>query len=368
MTSGTGSERHENRMASYAVRPQTGGSRVHEEPSDPLRGPFVVDRRRIINCTAFRRLEQKTQVFAPSHHDHFRTRLTHTLEVAEIARCLAGSLRANESLTEAIALAHDLGHPPFGHAGEAALGEAMKDQGGFNHNTHAVRVVEYLEHPFPGFRGLNLTCETLAGLRAHETRYDKPAVKGSASSIEAQIASIADRIAYDCHDLEDAIGAELIGLDELGGLPLWRDASERQTARSIHAVRRVVLDAMLDTILADVIGASMQRLESIGSAQEALKADRPLVVPSTTMESRLIELEQLLTQRVYEQPVIQEADADGRRMVLDLFDAYRKDPDTLPDRFRRRIDDQGLDPVIHDYIAGMTDRFCRKEHKLRVDS
>ncbi|MCH7592341.1 MAG: dNTP triphosphohydrolase [Planctomycetes bacterium] len=349
-------------MASYAVRPQTGGGRVYDESADPLRGPFAVDRRRIINCTAFRRLEQKTQVFAPSHHDHFRTRLTHTLEVAEIARCLAASLRVNESLAEATALAHDLGHPPFGHAGEAALAEAMKDQGGFNHNTHAVRVVEYLEHPFPGFRGLNLTCETLAGLRAHETRYDRPAAEGSASSVETQIASVADRIAYDCHDLEDAIGAEFVGLNELGGLPLWRDASEGQSARSIHAVRRAVLDAMLDTILSDVIDASIQQLESIGSPQETLEAGRPLVGPSVTMESRLVELEQFLTQRVYQQPVIQEADADGRRMVLALFNAYRSDPGALPERYHRRIDDQGLDPVIRDYIAGMTDRFCRQEH------
>ena len=365
-TGGTDPERQEQKLAAHAVRSQAGGARVHEEMPDPLRGPFAVDRRRIINCSAFRRLEQKTQVFAPSHHDHFRTRLTHTLEVAEIARCLAHALRANEALCEAIALAHDLGHPPFGHAGEAALSEAMKDHGGFNHNTHAVRVVEYLEHPFPEFRGLNLTRETLAGLRAHETQHDKPAAETAGSSVEAQIASVADRIAYDCHDLEDAIGADLIGLDDIGRVALWRDASEGQSGRSIHAVRRFVLDAMLDTILTDVVKASMLRLKSVGSPREALSAGRTLVAPSTTMDARLTELEQLLARRVYGQPVIQDVDAKGRRSVLDLFEAFRRNPDALPDRFFQRIADQGLDPVICDYIAGMTDRFCRTEHERCV--
>ena len=210
-TSETGSETHEKRMAPYAARPETGGDRVHREDAEPLRDPFAVDRRRIINCVAFRRLQHKTQVFGPAEHDHFRTRLTHTLEVAETARCLAKGLRANETLAEPIALAHDLGHPPFGHAGEAALDDAMKEYGGFNHNTHALRVVAYLEHPYPDFRGLNLTAETLAGLRTHATGFDAPDASVSGSSVEAQIASLADRIAYNCHDLEDAIGGRSPG-------------------------------------------------------------------------------------------------------------------------------------------------------------
>ncbi|MCH7885803.1 MAG: dNTP triphosphohydrolase, partial [Planctomycetes bacterium] len=237
--------RSETNLALYAIRSCDCGGRVHPEPDDPLRGAFELDRHRIVESTAFRRLENKTQVFAPAEHDHFRTRLTHSLEVAQIARCLAGALQASEALAEAIALAHDLGHAPFGHAGEAALDEVMADHGGFNHNAHALRVVGYLEHPFPDFRGLNLTGETRAGLATHATRYDtpvqtrdatvsdapraagfsprepaneanpaRPGAAGSAAptgpSIEAQITSIADRIAYIGHDLEDAIGAEFI--------------------------------------------------------------------------------------------------------------------------------------------------------------
>ena len=351
----------EDHLAPYAVRSADGAERANDATLDPLRGPFAVDRRRIINCTAFRRLEHKTQVFAPTHHDHFRTRLTHTLEVADIARCLAVGLRANESLTEAITLAHDLGHPPFGHAGEAALNEAMEDHGGFNHNTHAVRVVEYLEHPFPDFRGLNLTAETLSGLRTHATGYDTPDSSFSGPTIEAQIASVAERAAYDCHDLEDAIGAGMVDLNAVAELTLWRQASAGQAGRNIHAIRRVVLNAMLDAILDDVISVSTQSLRPIGSIGDVRAADQALVVPSSAMETQLAELERFLTDRVYKQPVIQEGDAEGRAMVLDLFEVFRKKPDALPERFRQRIDDQGLHRVICDYIAGMTDRFCRSE-------
>ena len=367
MSSDQISPAHDQHLAPYATRSNLGGQREHQQPSDPLRDPFAVDRRRIISCTSFRRLQQKTQVFAPAHHDHFRTRLTHTLEVAEIARTLARRLGVSESLAEAIALAHDLGHPPFGHAGEAAMNEVLQDSGGFNHNTHAARVVEYLEHPYPEFRGLNLTVATLAGLRSHATQYDTPDGDSTGASVEAQVASVADRIAYDCHDLEDAIGAELVDAESLTGLSLWRDASTGQAGTNIHAIRRVVLDAMLDAILADVIATSESRLQPIGSPQQALEAGGPLVSPSSKTEAGLVELESYLQKQVYKQPVIQEADADGRRMVLTLFEAFRANPDDLPERFRARIDDQGLAPVIGDYIAGMTDRFCRTEHDRVCD-
>ncbi len=361
----------ETHLAPYAIRSAIAGGRVHEEPDDPLRGPFVVDRHRIIECVAFRRLEHKTQVFTPEHHDHFRTRLTHTLEVAQIARCLAVQLRANEALVEVIALAHDLGHPPFGHAGEAALNEAMAGVGGFNHNAHTLRVVEFLEHPFPAFRGLNLTEASLAGLRTHATRYDIPRAAGlsprGAPSVEAQIASVADRIAYNCHDLEDAIGAELVDHSHLEEVTLWHSAYERvahrHDAKSIHAIRRVVLDTMLDVILADVINTSSARLASVRSAQEAESAARTLVVPSETVETQLIALEQLLVDRVYSHLKVVTNDAEGRGVVLALFDAYRSEPDALPPRFATRVGDQGLDSVICDYIAGMTDRFCKTEHE-----
>jgi len=360
-------------LAPYAVG-GAAGTRAHPEPDDPLRSPFERDRHRIIECTAFRRLEHKTQVFLAGSHDHFRTRLTHTLEVAQIARTLASCLRASDDVAEAIALAHDLGHPPFGHAGEAALNLAMADVGGFNHNVHSLRVVEYLEHPFPAFRGLNLTFATRAGLAAHATRYDLSA-KGTrdlqstneSPSVEAQIVSLADRIAYNVHDLEDAIGAGLISDTELAAVRLWRDAFEharRQFGnRPIAAVRRVVLDRILDQLLADACETSKACLSSIRPLEGVSTGQNPLVWLSVRAEALLSDLENSLAQSVYRHGEVASADARGQRMVLELFEAYRKNPSELPQRFASRIDEQGLDRVIGDYLAGMTDRFCQREHK-----
>jgi len=383
--------------APYAIQPAQSGRRAHVEPDDPLRNPFDLDRHRVIECTAFRRLGGKTQVFAPVYHDHFRTRLKHSIEAADIARCLAVALQANEQLAEVVTLAHDLGHPPFGHAGEAALNEALAEHGGFNHNAHSLRVVEYLEHPFPAFRGLNLTDATRAGLLTHATRYDVPGSRECPSpraagfsprgiinvdiacrtnddpsghhdgpSVEAQVASIADRIAYNHHDLEDAIGAGFIGLDDLKVIALWREAMNAIRGGAgedhIHRIRRVVLDAMRDAVLTDVVTTSRPRLAGLSSPEEVRRRGESLVGPSDAMEQRLSELETFLLDRVYRQPEIASMDAHGRSMVLDLFAAYRKNPAALPPRFVSRIDEQGVDRVIADYIAGMTDRFCGTEH------
>ena len=385
-------ESFEDHLAPYAIRSPAACGRVHDEPVDPLRGPFELDRHRIIESAAFRRLEQKTQVFAPTHHDHFRTRMTHTLEATQVARCLAQALRANESLAEAITLAHDLGHPPFGHAGEAALNMAMADHGGFNHNTHSLRVVTYLEHPFPAFRGLNLTREALDGLSTHATTYDMPilpeprasaradtpteshasACADAGPSVEARIASIADRIAYNCHDLEDAIGAGFVGLDDLAGLSLWREAYERVTRpadqRPIHAIRRAVLDAMLDALLTDVAAASRPLLASIRSPEAARCATDPLVLLSESADAKLAAVERFLLERVYRHPAVAKTDSEGRAMIVALFEAYRRDPGRMPNRFSARVPDQGPDRVICDYIAGMTDRFCKTEHERVLDT
>jgi dGTPase len=364
-------------LAAYAIDPTESGGRAHDEPTDPLREPFELDRHRIITCTAFRRLEHKTQVFAPDHHDHFRTRMTHTLEAAGIARTLAHGLNANDQLTEAIILAHDLGHPPFGHAGEAALHEAMSAHGGFNHNAHSLRVVEYLEHPFPLFRGLNLTHQTRAGLRTHATRYDRPSsgndgagdepVVQPSASVEAQVASLADRIAYNGHDLEDAIGAEFIGYPDLDSIRLWREALDRcdlqSEKRSIHVVRRQVLDAMLQATLTDVLETSRPRLASITSPQQARSSPQPLVLVGPRYEQYLTQLEAFLLSRVYRHPEVGRMDAEGRRMIHGLFGAYRRNPEKLPPRFVARIEEQGSERVICDYLAGMTDRFCQAEFR-----
>ena len=360
-------------LANWAVRAETGGGRDHTEAVDPLRTPFELDAYRIIESTAFRRLEHKTQLFASGAHDHFRTRLTHTLEVAEIATTLARLLRANADLTRAIALAHDLGHPPFGHAGEAALDRLMRATGGFNHNTHSLRVVEYLEHPVPRFRGLNLTHATRAGMQAHATPYDVPGAPDSdadataLAGVEAQIVDLADRIAYNCHDLEDATGAGLVELAELRQLTLWQVGERFARAAGappdahVHAIRRPVLDGILHHVLVDIVQASTPQLADLPSVAAVAQQPGPVVAPSAGVQAQLEAFEAFLRRHVFRHPLVAEADARGQWLIESLFAAYRADPTRLPERFRQRVDEQGLDRVIGDYLAGMTDRFCVAE-------
>jgi len=365
-------------LAPYAVRSADCRGRTHAEQPDPLRTPFELDRHRVISCTAFRRVRSKTQVFGGSQRrDHYRTRLTHSLEVAGISRLMARKLRANETLAETIALAHDLGHPPFGHAGEAALEEMMADHGGFEHNAHALRVVDFLEHPFPAFRGLNLTYEVREGLIKHITQFDTPRQddpdpsvadlleSGPIPTVEAQIVALADRLAYDLHDLEDAIGAGFVDHDALESIALWhesRSGIEAPPGTNIHAIRRPVLDAMLNTLLADAIQTSTARLATCKSPDDTRQAGGPSVVLSEQMNNRLKEAESLLGRRVYDRPEVAGTDAQARQIVRMLFTAYCSRLDELPQRFRSRIDDQGVHRVVCDYIAGMTDRYCRTEH------
>lgn len=366
-------------FAPYAVPIDSPPDRAHAEPDDPLRSPFDLDIHRIIESTAFRRLERKTQVFAIAHHDHFRTRLTHTLEAAGLARTLAKALNANDTLAEAITLAHDLGHPPFAHAGEAALQQAMEDHGGFNHNLHTLRVVDFLEHPFPAFRGLNLSLETRSGIVTHATLFDEPVEADPSSkvpqphqrdlatrpSVEAQIASLTDRIAYDCHDLEDAIGAGFVTTEILAEVPIWQEAYERVCdqagGKSLFALRRPILNAIADGLLTDVITASLPTLSNVGSLADVRKARRPLVILSDHQDARLSQLERCLSENVYCHPEVREMDARGRVVVHGLFEALVAKPAKLPKRFADRIAGQGVYRVVCDYIAGMTDPFAEKE-------
>lgn len=372
-----------SRFAPYAVPVDGASDRAHPEPDDPLRLPFDVDLHRILESTAFRRLERKTQVFSIAHHDHFRTRLTHTLEAAGLSRTLAKALHANDALAEAITLAHDLGHPPFGHAGETALNQAMENHGGFNHNLHTLRVVDYLEHPFPAFRGLNLTSETRSGIVTHATLFDEPADADPPShagaapssslptrpSVEAQIASLADRIAYDCHDLEDAIGAGFVSAETLAEVPIWREAFERvrdhAAAESLFALRRPILNGIADALLTDIVATSQPMLANVRSLKEVRTARRSLVSLSDHQEARLTHLERCLSDNVYCHPDVRAMDARGRDVVGGLFTALVCDPAKLPKRFADRIAGQGVQRVVCDYIAGMTDPFAEKEsHRL----
>jgi dGTPase len=369
----------ETRMAVYAMRAEASRGRVHSEPADPVRDAFGLDRHRLLASAAFRRLEYKTQTFVTHEHDHFRTRLTHTLEVAEIARRLAVALRVNPTLAEVIALAHDLGHPPFGHAGEMALNERMREHGGFEHNVQSLRTVDFLEHPYPPFRGLNLTFETREGLVKHETVYDKPdaidvagedwEALGRWPSVEAQIASVADRLAYDSHDLEDAFGAGLIEEADLRSVSLWAEAAGPVRAAfadlPLAAVRRPILDRMLNALLLDGIAESGRRIENCkpASPDDVRSADGPLVAMREAMTGRLKELESFLFERVYRHPRVVRMDTKARRLIEHVFDAYVAKPGMLPMRYQRRIGEQDLHRVVCDYIAGMTDRYCQDDYK-----
>jgi dGTPase len=306
--------------------------------------------------------------------------LTHTLEVAGIARVIAAALQANVTLAETIALAHDLGHPPFGHAGEMALRELMADHDGFEHNSHSLRVVDYLEHPYPGFRGLNLTHETREGLIKHTTRYDKPGraagidvtdlfESGQLPGIEGQIACVADRLAYDGHDLEDAIAAGLVEEDDLAEVRVWTEAAapvrQRWPDRPLIAVRRPVLDRLLHAVLDNVTAESRRRLAALDPRlpDDIRTADGFVVAVSAGMAEQLNELEAFLVERVYRHHRLVRMDTKARSFIERLFHAYVANPAMLPDRFSRRIDEQGTHRVVCDYIAGMTDRFCQDDYK-----
>jgi len=360
-------------MKSYAVTAKNSRGREHRETFLPNVDPFAVDRQRVLHSTSFRRLEYKTQVFVVGEHDHFRTRLTHTLEVASIARRLCVALQVNVSVGELIALTHDLGHPPFGHSGEAALAELMSEHGGFEHNAQSLRVIEYLEHPYPPFRGLNATYEVRESLAKHCTIYDTPGhhplADGTHAPIEGQIANLADRLAYDCHDLEDGIGAGLIDEHQLLATSLWDEAITEPRRRypdlPFAAIRRPVLDRLEDLLLQDIVSESRRRIRQarIETIDDVRRCGRDLVGFSEAMTPRVAELEAFLKKNLYHHPRLVRMDNKARRFVQRLFEAYLAEPRLLPPRFARRIDEQPAPRVICDYVAGMTDSFIQAECK-----
>jgi len=365
------------RLADYAVG-NSDAARKYSEPEPPRRQrdwPYRQDRDRILRCSAFRRLDFKTQVFVPHEHDHFRTRLTHSLEVAQVGRNIGRELRLNEDLIEAAALAHDLGHPPFGHGGEKALDEKMAACGGFEHNRQSLRVVDYLEHPYPLFRGLNLVRATRQCLAKHQTRYDTPACEdfpaGTLAPLEGQLVDLADEIAYTTADLEDALAAEWITEEQLSELALWRQAKELAArtypqARAIHhriaAVRNVLemLSSDLTATTGENIKNKKMKIDSPATACAAAKC--ATLSPQTA--GQLEQLQQFLMERVYRHPVNLAQEDRGRGILCELFDAFVANPNRLPGRYEKRIDTDGRYRVVCDYIAGMTDRFCREQHAL----
>jgi len=368
-------------LAGYAVAETLSRGRVHAEKPHPYRSDFERDRDRIIHCSAFRRLEGKTQVFTPGLDDYYRTRLTHSIEVAQIGRTIAKTLRLNENLTEAICLAHDLGHSPFGHAGEQVLNDLMTDPcfrrgklvpaqagSGFEHNRQTLRIVDLLEHPYPDFAGLNLMYETRLGLAKHRTPYDQPHDKifdEANCSLEGQVADIADRIAVNSHDLEDGMRAGLISSEQLRAIKIFTEAQSQINAEAIkdQTIRRTrTAKAIINKLVSDCIETSKKALgdANIKTVGDVYSASENLIVLSADSDAELAELEKFLMQNFYLHKSLVETAGKVRNWLEQLFERLCQKPGLMPGYFQRFIPEQGLQRTVCDYIAGMTDRFCLK--------
>jgi len=356
-------DREKTLLAPYAMFSARSAGREYPEPDHPYREPFQRDRDRIVHSSAFRRLAHKTQVFTGDRGDYHRTRLTHTLEVASIARTIGRVLRLNEDLIEASALMHDIGHPPFGHAGEEVLNESTRAVGGFNHNRHAVRLVTLLESRYPEFPGLNLSHEILSG---QQTRVKTDsAVAKQTPSLETQVVDAADSIAYDSHDADDALELGLLTLDELLAVPLWCEAAQRverrYTSLDAHQLRRAVIHQVIETLVSDLVDNSRRRLEQLDS--QTLDDDRPRVGPSTEFLEQKTQLETFLFERVYRHPTVLAERAVAVAALREMFDRYCRDPDLLPAEHHGRVADEGLERAVCDFLAGMTDRHALDIHR-----
>lgn len=352
-------------LQSYAVTESNSRGRRFKEPGHAYRAAFERDRDRIIHTTAFRRLEGKTQVFMPQTNDQYRTRLTHSIEVAQIGRTIAKTLNVNESLTEAICLAHDLGHSPFGHSGETAIDEIMKDFGGFEHNAQTIRIVDLLERPYPDFAGLNLMYETRLGLAKHKTFYDKPKddFNEKNCSLEGQISDLADRIAYNCHDLEDGLRARLLNYDMIVNIELCRQAAERCEADKIGdpLIKNIrIAKTIIDLLVGDCIETSRCAIaaEHLDSLQQVLQTGDSFIALSEDGETGLIQLEDFLHKNMYENPKVIAVSSQAADWLTKVFNKFKNDPKLMPQFYQNLAGEFGLERTICDYIAGMTDWYC----------
>lgn len=377
-------------LAVYASRPDQSRGRVHTEAESRHRSAFQRDRDRIIHSAAFRRLQYKTQVFVYHEGDHYRTRLTHTLEVAQVARTLARALTVHEDLAEAVALAHDLGHTPFAHIGEVVLNECMRPYGGFDHNDQSLRILTTLEHRYPGFEGLNLTWETLEGVVKHNGPVTGPLHEGvrdlqaqidlglfGHAGLEAQIAALADDIAYNNHDIEDGLRAGLFGIADMAAVPILEEALKDVTHRHSQGLDpayiaaeavRFVFGAMVD----DVLTETRARLAALKprTPDDIRSAGRPMVAFSDAMRRKVDDLRAFLFVRMYHHERVQGIRRDVEKMIPELFTAFTQDWKRLPEPWQMRIRNAGgaykkavCARIVADYIAGMTDRFAVREHE-----
>ncbi len=363
-------------LAPYALKSDSSRGRAYMEEESDSRTAFQRDRDRIIHTTAFRRLEYKTQVFVFYEGDHYRTRLTHTLEVAQLGRSVARRLGANEDLTEAICLAHDLGHPPFGHSGEQALNELMRDHGGFNHNTQSYRVVTKLEDRYRNFIGLNLTYETREGMIKHETEYDQSDVASyepdKRASLEAQIANLADEIAYNAHDLEDGLRADLFGPSDLEELKIWQRLTELvgwDGQEFGPIVRREIIRELIGLMVGDVAEMTALNISSasIVDPEQLQRQSGNVVHYSVTLAGQIRELKDFLYQRMYRHYRLLRMQNKAERFIGEIFEAYVREPRMLPVKAQKSLSQESPHRVVADYIAGMTDRYALEEWEKLFD-
>jgi dGTPase len=366
-------DKEEKFLAPYAAKSAASRGRQHKETEHAYRTAYQRDHDRIVHTSAFRRLEYKTQVFVNHEGDHYRTRLTHTLEVAQIACSLARALRLNIDLAEAISFAHDLGHTPFGHSGEEALHELMKTHGGFEHNRHGLRVVDYLEERYPNFPGLNLTYEVREGIIKHSTAYDCARVKEFSPqelpTLEAQVVDLADEIAYDNHDVDDGLYSGLLSEDDLEEIELWREVKSK-VMRAYPKInpeicRYQVIRNLINLQVSDAIAYSEKQLAhlNIDSLKKVRQAKAKLISLSPPIRRKREQLRKFLAEKLYQNyRVVRMADK-AKRFIRALFEVYLAKPTQLPPSSQKRLKAESTHRIICDYIAGMTDRYALDEYK-----
>jgi len=363
-------------LAGYAMRSAGSLGRRYPEPEHPLRTRYQRDRDRIVHSASFRRLEYKTQVFVNHEGDNYRTRLTHSLEGAQIGRTVARALGLNEDLVECLVLGHDLGHTPFGHSGERAMDELMSQHGGFEHNQQTLRILETLERRYPDFPGLNLTWEVREGMIKHQPESDAHAppeyAPGEAPTLEAQLVDFVDEIAYNNHDIDDGLRSGMITADQLREVALFRSAHDAVVGRGIvdeRMQRHQVVRSIIDRCTQDLLLSTLQTLRGagVGSLADVRRAGRRLVGYSPAMAALVRELKGFLFKSLYRHyRVVRMGDKAGH-IVRDLFHSFTNEPLQLPPRYQERVAHDGLHRVVCDYIAGMTDRFALDEHRKLFD-
>lgn len=362
-------------LAGFAAKSALSMGRRHHEEFRDDRPAFERDRDRIIHCAAFRRLEYKTQVFVNHEGDYYRTRLTHSLEVAQIGKAIARRLRLNEELAEALALAHDLGHTPFGHTGEEVLDRLMEEHGGFEHNRQSLRVVDELEERYPGFNGLNLSWETREGIIKHKSPYDSPPdimaelMPGVVPTIEAQIINFADEIAYNNHDIDDGLKSGLISFEQLQHVDLWREVHDRIDGQfpGLDQERRKhqVISALIGHLIKNLSQTTMENITrfKIRTLDDLRRVNRQVVEFSPDVAEKNKKLKHFLMSNLYRHYKVERMRVKAERYLTQLFDAYLKHPTLLPRKYLKKMDTTVRERVICDYIAGMTDRFALDEYK-----